>query len=240
MPQGFYYHPRIDHEFLAAHSTGLICATACLKGEVPSAIRESGVEGAVPVLDWYYQVFGREHLYLEVQSHNIPDLDPVNRGIAELSKRFELGMIATNDVHYVNPQDARLQEILLALQTGSLLSDPDRMRMSDENYYLRSPQEMANLFPEWPQAITNTLAIAERCELHLERDHYHLPKFEVPQGYSTSTYLYELCDQGMRERYGDRSADPVYRERLDYELRVISQMGFEAYFLIVWDMLLAA
>ena len=234
--EGFYYHPRIDHDFLAAHSKGLICSTACLKGEVPSAVREKGSEGAVPLLDWYYQVFGKEHLYLEVQSHNIPDLDPVNRGMVELSKRFGLGLIATNDVHYVNPEEARLQEILLALQTGSLLSDPDRMRMSDGNYYLRSPQEMADLFPEWPQAITNTLAIAERCELHLERDHYHLPKFEVPQGYTTATYLQELCDQGMRQRYGEHAADPVYRERLDYELRVINQMGFEAYFLIVWDM----
>jgi DNA polymerase-3 subunit alpha len=233
---GFYYHPRIDHDYLAAHSAGLICSTACLKGEVPTAVREKGIEGAVPVLDWYYQVFGKEHLYLEVQSHNIPDLDPVNRGMLELSKRFGLGVIATNDVHYVTPQEARLQEILLALQTGSLLSDPDRMRMSDDNYYLRSPQEMADLFPEWPQAITNTLAIAERCELHLERDHYHLPKFEVPQGYTTATYLSELCDQGMRQRYGEHATDPVYCERLDFELRVISQMGFEAYFLIVWDM----
>ena len=234
--EGFYYHPRIDHDFLAAHSTGLICATACLKGEVPSAIMESGVEGAVPILDWYYQVFGRQNLYLEVQSHDIPDLDLVNRGMLELSKRFELGMIATNDVHYVNPNEARLQEILLALQTGSLLSDPERMRMSDNNYYLRSSQEMADLFPEWPQAITNTLAIAERCELHLERDHYHLPKFEVPAGYTTATYLRKLCDQGMQERYGGGASDPIYSERLDYELRVINQMGFEAYFLIVWDM----
>ncbi len=234
--KGFYYHPRIDHEFLAAHSAGLICATACLKGEVPTAVREKGVEGAVPVLDWYYQVFGKEHLFLEVQSHNIPDLDPVNRGMMELSKRFGLDVIATNDVHYVNKEEARLQEILLALQTGALLSDTDRMRMSDDNYYLRSPEEMANLFPEWPEAITNTLAIAERCDLHLERDRYHLPKFEVPQGYTTATYLRELCDQGMRERYGESTIDPVYCERLDYELRVIGQMGFEAYFLIVWDM----
>ena len=135
-------------------------------------------------------------------------------------------MIATNDVHYVEPKEARLQEILLALQTGALLSDPDRMRMSDPNYYLRSPQEMASLFPEWPQAITNTLQIAERCELHLERDRYHLPNFEVPAGYTAASYLQELCDQGMRQRYGEHAGDPVYRDRLDYELKVIHSDGF--------------
>jgi DNA polymerase III subunit alpha len=234
--EGFYYHPRIDHEFLAAHSAGLICATACLKGEVPTAVREKGVEGAVPVLDWYYQVFGRDHLFLEVQSHDIAELPAVNRGMAELAKRFNLDMIATNDVHYVEPKEARLQEILLALQTGALLSDSDRMRMSDPNYYLRSPQEMAGLFPDWPQAITNTLQIAERCELHLERDRYHLPNFEVPADYSVPSYLQELCDQGMRQRYGEHAGDPVFRDRLDYELKVIHSMGFDAYFLIVWDM----
>ncbi len=234
--EGFYYHPRIDHEFLAAHSEGLICATACLKGEVPTAIREKGVEVATPVLDWYYQVFGKHNLFLEVQSHDIAELPMVNRGMAELAGRFGLGMIATNDVHYVHPAEARLQEILLALQTGALLSDTDRMRMSDGNYYLRSPQEMSALFPEWPQAIENTLQIAERCELHLERDRYHLPDFEVPQGYSPDSYLRELCEQGMRQRYGEHANDPVYRERLEYELQVIHSMGFDAYFLIVWDM----
>lgn len=234
--EGFYYHPRIDHDYLAAHSSGLICATACLKGEVPTAIREKGLEGAVPILDWYYQVFGKENLFLEVQSHDIPELPAVNRSMAELAGRFGLGMIATNDVHYVEPQEARLQEILLALQTGALLTDADRMRMSDNNYYLRSPQEMSALFPEWPQAISNTLAIAERCDLHLERDRYHLPDFKVPQGYTTETYLKELCEKGMHQRYGDVADDKVHRERLDYELQVIHTMGFDAYFLVVWDM----
>lgn len=234
--EGFYYHPRIDHEFLAAHAEGLICATACLKGEVPAAIRDNGVEAAIPILDWYYQVFGKHNLFLEVQSHDIAELPMVNRAMAELAGRFGLGMIATNDVHYVDPPEARLQEILLALQTGALLSDTDRMRMSDGNYYLRSPQEMSALFPEWPQAIENTLQIAERCELKLERDRYHLPDFEVPQGYSANSYLRELCEQGMRQRYGEHASDPVYRDRLEYELQVIHSMGFDAYFLIVWDM----
>jgi len=187
--EGFYYHPRIDHEYLAANNAGLICATACLKGEVPGAIKEGGLESAIPVMDWYFEVFGRERLFLELQRHSgIPELEPVNQSMQDLARRYNARLIATNDVHYVDQAEARYQEILLALQTGTVITDPTRMRMSDDSYYLRSPAEMTTLFSDLPESITNTLEIAERCSLELEREEYHLPQFEVPAGSTTSAY----------------------------------------------------
>jgi len=234
---GFYYHPRIDHEYLAANNAGLICATACLKGEVPNAIREGGLQAAIPVMDWYMEVFGRERLLLELQRHRgIPELEPVNQSMLELAKRYNARLIATNDVHYVDRAESRYQEILLSLQTGTVLSDPARMRMSDDSYYLRSPAEMSELFADIPQAISNTLEIAERCALTLERDEYHLPQFEVPAGSTIESFLRDLCERGLRERYGEDASRTDVRERLEYELRVIKNMGFETYFLIVWDL----
>ena len=234
--KGFYYHPRVDHDFLATHNEGLICATACLKGEVPAKIMERGLDAAVPVLDWYYEIFGKDRLFIELQQHNIKELADVNRGLIELGKRYQSRFIVTNDVHYVDREDAQYQDVLLALQTGTVMTDPKRMRMSDDSYYLRSPQEMSELFPELPETVTNTLEIAERCNVTLEKKGYHLPKFDVPQGYSTASFLHELCEIGLKQRYGEHIQDEVIRNRLEYELRVIGQMGFEAYFLIVWDL----
>jgi len=139
-------------------------------------------------------------------------------------------------VHYIEKEDARYQDILLAIQTGSLLSDPNRMRMADASYYLRSPEEMARLFAEVPDAVKNTLMIAERCELDLSSSGYHLPHFEVPPGETPQTYLRKLCEEGIKRRYKSASVEQVVRERLDYELRIIHQMGFDTYFLIVWDL----
>lgn len=234
--EGFYYHPRIDHEFLAAHSEGLIATSGCLSAEVPRLIVERGVEYAIPKLDWYYQVFGPDHFFLELQQHNIKELALVNRTLLELRERYQARFVATNDVHYVNRSDARYQDILLAIQTGSLLSDPKRMRMGGDTYYLRSPQEMAELFGEVPGALENTLLIAERCTVDLSSTGYHLPVFEVPQGQTAETYLRQLCLEGMHRRYGARVSDPVVQERLEYELGIIQKMGFDAYFLIVWDL----
>ncbi len=234
--QGFYYHPRIDHEYLAAHADGLICASACLRGEVPALIMERGADSALPALDWYFELFGRDRFFIELQQHAIPELEPVNKTLLGLGQRYDARYVVTNDVHYVDPDEFKLQDILLALQTGNVLSEPNRMRMSDNSYYLRSPQEMAALFPDLPETVSNTLEIAERCNLSLERSGYHLPRFEVPSGYTTATYLRELCEKGLQQRYGQRANDAEVRQRLDYELQVISQMGFEAYFLIVWDL----
>lgn len=234
--EGFYYRPRIDHEYLADHAEGLICTSACLQGEIPVLINQGQLEKAEEKLRWYLDVFGRENFFLELQDHNIPELIKVNRQLIEWSKQYQVDLIATNDVHYVEKEDARYQDILLAIQTGALLNDPKRMRMTGSTYYLRSEQEMAALFPDLPQALTNTVAIAERCHLKLERECYHLPNFEVQEGYNAETYLRMLCERGLQERYGDRADDPEVRERLDYELGIIHTMGFDAYFLIVWDL----
>lgn len=234
--EGFYYNPRIDHEFLAEHHEGLICTTGCLSAEIPEALKEGNVERARKLADWYYEVFGAENFFFELQNHDIPELQAVNRQLIELGKRYNARFIATNDVHYINPEDARLQDVLLCIQTGNLLSEPKRFRMSVDTFYLRSPEEMSRLFADIPEALSNTLLIAERCNVDLTSKGYHLPRFPVPEGYTAETYLRELCEQGLRRRYGARADDPVVRERLEYELKVIHQMGFDAYFLIVWDL----
>jgi len=233
---GFYYYPRIDHEFLADHAEGLICTSGCMSAEIPRTIRDQGLEGVKKKLDWYYQVFGVEHFFLELQQHNIPELGQINRTLLELGPQYRARYVATNDAHYINPEDWRLQDIMLAIQTGSVLTDPNRMRMTDHSYYLRSPEEMAKLFAEVPEALSNTLLIAERCNVDLHTRGYHLPLFEVPQGHTPATYMRQLCEEGLHRRYGNRADDAQVRERLEYELSVISSMGFETYFLIVWDL----
>jgi DNA polymerase-3 subunit alpha len=234
--KGFYYHPRIDKPFLAQHSEGIIASSACLKGEIPTTIMQRGIETAIPLLDWYFDVFGKDRFYLELQRHDIPELEQVNKDLIEIGKRYNARFIATNDVHYVDREDARLQDILLAIQTGAVLTDQNRMRMNGDTYYLRSPQEMAELFSFSPSSITNTVDIAERCNVNLEPSGYHLPLFEVPDGETTQTYLKKLCDKGLKERYGSHADDLEVQERFAYELGVIHKMGFDAYFLIVWDL----
>jgi len=233
---GFYYYPRIDKEFLASHTAGLICSSGCMSAEVPRLIRQGQVDAARRSLDWYYEIFGRENFYFELQQHDTPDLERINRTLLELGPHYNARFIATNDAHYIDPEDAKYQDILLAIQTGALLTDPDRMRMTDGSYYLRSPEEMARLFTEVPESLSNTLAIAERCDLNLDVKNYRLPLFEVPSGQTAETYLRMLCEQGLKLRYGERAGSPEVRSRLDYELGIINKMGFAAYFLIVWDL----
>jgi DNA polymerase-3 subunit alpha len=243
--EGFYYYPRIDKGFLAKHAEGLICSSGCMSAEVPRLLENGQVDAARKTLDYYYEVFGKDNFYLELQQHDIPALETINKNLLDLGHRYDARFIATNDVHYINPEDARLQDILLAIQTGALLVDPDRMRMTDPSYYLRSPEEMSRLFAEVPQALANTLLVAERCNVNLEVENYRLPKFEVPEGYTAETYLQSLCADGAARRYGERAdsseASPralsrAVRTRLEYELGVIHEMGFDAYFLIVWDL----
>jgi DNA polymerase-3 subunit alpha len=237
---GFYYNPRVDKDFLASHAEGLIATTGCMAAEVPRLIENGRIDEARRQLDWYYDVFGKENFFMELQQHNIQELHDLNRKLMEMGPRYEAHYVATNDVHYINPEDARLQDILLAVQTGSLLSDPNRMRMSDPSYYLRTPQEMQRLFADVPEALSNTLLIAERCNVDLSFKGYHLPVFSVPEGHTTGSYLRSLCEAGLEHRYGSRASDPVVRTRLDYELGIIQNMGFEAYFLIVWDLCMVA
>jgi DNA polymerase-3 subunit alpha len=234
--EGFYYNPRIDHEFLASHSEGLICSSACMAGELPRLIVERGEDATRKAMKWYFDLFGRDRFFLELQDHKIPELPKINQTLIKLGKEFNARYIVTNDSHYINQQDARLQDILLAIQTGKLLSDPTRFRMSDDSYYLRSADEMAALFPDIPEAVQSTLEIAERCNVEIEQGKYHLPNFSVPEGFTPSSYLHMLCEEGFKRRYGERAKDESIRKRFDYELKVIDEMGFAAYFLIVWDL----
>ncbi len=234
--EGFYYRPRIDHDFLAAHCEGLISTTGCMSGEVPRAIQHGNESRAIELLDWYYEVFGPDRFFLELQEHDVPKLKDVNSKLYELSNRYNGRFVATNDVHYVNREDADLQDILLCIQTGSVRADPDRMRMTDESFYLRTPDEMKRLFGSVSGALENSLLIAERCNVDLGFKGYQLPDFKVPEGKTADGYLKDLCETGLRKRFGARSDDPEIRERLEYELGVIHQMGFDTYFLIVWDL----
>ena len=234
--KGFYYYPRFDKELLAQHSEGIIATSACLKGEVPTKVLERGDGEAQKALDWYMEVFGPDRFYLELQRHDIQELEEVNRALVRFKNRYNAKFVATNDVHYVDPKDAYSHEVLLAIQTGTVLSNPNRMKMSTNSYYLRPPSEMAELFSDYPEALSTTMEIAERCNVNLDKRGYHLPLFQVPEGYSTETYLRELCDIGLREKYQGRADDPEIRSRLDYELSIIHKMGFDAYFLIVWDL----
>ncbi|MEN6411046.1 MAG: DNA polymerase III subunit alpha, partial [Anaerolineaceae bacterium] len=233
---GFYYYPRIDHEFLAQHSEGLIATSGCMAAEVPRTIMREGADAARAKLDWYYNVFGKDNFFLELQEHNIKELPEINKALVSLGPRYEARFVATNDTHYIDPSDARLQDVLLSIQTGSLLSDPNRFRMSDNSYYLRSPEEMQRLFGDVPEALTNTLLVAERCNVDLSSKGYHLPVFPVPEGETAESFLHKLCEEGLHRLYGEHADDPKVRERLNYELGIIHQMGFDAYFLIVWDL----
>ncbi len=236
--EGYYYRPRIDHDYLAAHAEGLICTTGCLAAEVPKAIQNGNHEQATKLLDYYYEVFGHDNFFFELQDHEIPELREVNKGLIDLAKRYNGQFVATNDTHYVDQSDAKLHDVMLCIQTRSVLNDPKRMRMSCDTYYLRSPEEMHKLFGHIDGAMENSLLIAERCEVNLDSDGYHLPLFDVPPEYlDAANYLLALCDQGLQERVSpDWREKPDYVERLEYELGVINRMGFDAYFLIVWDL----
>ena len=233
---GFYYYPRIDHDFLAAHSEGLICTSGCMSAEIPRSLLDDKPEEAVRRMNWYYDVFGKDNFFIELQQHNIKEITDLNKKLLEMGMRYSAKYVATNDVHYINQEDSRLQDILLAIQTQTVLTDPDRMRMSDDSYFLRTPQEMTRLFAEVPESLSNTLLIAERCNVDLGFKGYHLPDFPVPEGHTVGSYLRHLCEVGAGKRYGDRAASQQVRERIDYELGVVHKMGFDAYFLIVWDL----
>ncbi|MEI8132152.1 MAG: DNA polymerase III subunit alpha [Leptolinea sp.] len=233
---GFYYYPRIDRDLLALHSEGLIATTGCMASEISRTILDQGEEAARKKLDWYYEIFGAENFFMELQQHNIPEIETLNKTLLSLGPRYKARYVATNDVHYIDQSDSRLQDVLLAIQTNTKLNDPKRMRMTDPSYYLRTPQEMQNLFSMAPEALSNTLMIAERCNVDLSPKEYHLPVFPVPQGFSAESYLRHLCEEGLQRRYEQRTTDPKVRERLEYELGIIHNMGFDAYFLIVWDL----
>ncbi|HQF79820.1 MAG TPA: DNA polymerase III subunit alpha [Flexilinea sp.] len=235
--EGYYYHPRIDHEYLAEHAEGLIATSGCMAAELPRMIINGESEAAKAQLDWYLQVFGRENFYIELQDHDVPEIKKLNNVLLRLGKEYDIPFVATNDTHYVDPEDWKYQDIMLAIQTGAKLTDSNRFRMSDKSYYLRSPEEMEKLFGYIPGAIENTLAIAERCNVDLSSKGHHLPIFPLETGETAESELRKLCEIGLKEKYGDRvDREPVIRERMEKELGIIHQMGFDAYFLIVQDL----
>lgn len=233
--EGFYYRPRVDKEFLARHAEGLIALSACGSGEIPRLIQERQLDQAREAAVWYRDVFGPDGFYLELQYHEgLPQFADINRALVDIARELNIPLVATNDVHYIHARDAYAQEVLLCLQTNAVMSDPDHMNMGDNSFYVKDGDEMAALFPDWPEALENTLRIAEACNVTIEFGHYHLPPFDVPEGFTPQTYLAKLVEEGLAERYP--GVPPHVRERMEYELRVIHEMGFDTYFLIVWDL----
>jgi DNA polymerase-3 subunit alpha len=234
--EGFYYRPRIDREFLAEHSQGLIATTGCLAGELPRLLMRGQEKLAYERLGWWVDVFGRDRFLVELQEHNISELTQANRQLIQWAREFNLKLIATNDVHYIRRQDARYHDVLLCVQTGELVNQQKRMRMSDDSYYLKDYAEMMALFGELPESLLNTLAVAEMCQVDLDFQGYHLPPFDVPDGYDAGSYLRYLVEVGLTKRFGDRAAEPGIQARKEHELKIIHDMGFDTYFLIVWDL----
>lgn len=231
---GYYYRPRIDKEFLAANSKDIIVTSGCLAAEIPNAILNDKEQLAHSAIDWYLQVFG-DNFYLEVQPRtNSPQQEQVNKWIINAGKRYNIPVIATTDAHYVRKEDADVHDTLLCIQTGAFKTQVERMRFDEPSYYLKSTEEMFGDFKHNPEVVTNTLAIAEKCNVNLKTKGYHLPNYALPEGYTYETFLRELTERGMRWRYGD-DITPERRERLDYELGLIHQMGFDTYFIVVWD-----
>ncbi|SHF25321.1 DNA polymerase III catalytic subunit, DnaE type [Thermoanaerobacter uzonensis DSM 18761] len=231
--EGFYYKPRVDREFLKEHSEGLIALTACLAGEVPSYILRGEYEKAKEAALFYDSVFGRGNFYLELQDHGILEQQKVNKELIKLSKETGIPLVATNDVHYLEKKDAKAHEVLLCIQTGKTIDDEDRMSFPTDEFYLKSPQEMENLFSCCKEAIENTEKIADMCNVEFEFNKTKLPKYDLPEGVDSYEYLRKLCYEGLYKRYKNPSKEVI--ERLDYELSVIKQMGYVDYFLIVWD-----
>jgi len=231
--EGFYYRPRIDKEILAQRSKGLIGLSACLKGEIPVLLQEKRFNDALKAADTFLNIMGKDNFYLELQSNLIPEQDEVNAGLIKISRELSIPLVATNDVHYLNKNNASAHEALLCIQTQTTLDDPNRMRFQTDEFYFKSPQEMKAAFKEAPQAIANSIAIAQRCNLELDFSKVHLPKYTPPNGEDKYEFLKRLCRSGLEEKF-EKTA-PEINERLEHELTIIKDMGFISYFLIVWD-----
>ena len=238
--EGYYYKPRVDMELLQEYHEGIIALSACLAGEVQRYIQKGLVDEAKKEALKYQDCFGKGNYFLELQDHGLPEQKLVNTTLLQMSRELDIPMVVTNDVHYTYADDVKPHDILLCLQTGKKLSDEDRMRYEGGQYYVKSEEEMKGLFPYAWEAVENTQRIADRCHVEIEFGVTKLPKFDVPEGYNSWTYLNKLCYDGLKERYGDENAPAgetgqTLKERLDYELNVIQTMGYVDYFLIVWD-----
>ena len=230
--EGFYIKPRIDLNLLREHSEGLIALSACLAGEIPKRLLNGDYAGAKEYALTMRDIFGEEDFYLELQDHGIAEQTEVNRGLLRLHNETGIPLVCTNDAHYLRKEDAESHDVLLCIQTGKTVDDENRMRYEPRNFYLRSTEEMEQLFSAYPEAVENTQRIADRCQLEFTFGKYHLPEFQLPPGYTSSQYLRKLCEEGFVARYGENGA---YHKQLDYELAMIEKMGFTDYFLIVSD-----
>ena len=231
--EGFYYKPRVDKEVLRKYHKGIICTSACLAGEVQKYIQRGMYEEACRSAREYEEIFGKGNFFLELQDHGLPEQKQVNQALLRMSRELGIELVATNDIHYTYAEDVKPHDILLCLQTGKRLSDEDRMRYEGGQYFVKSPEEMARLFPYALQALENTQKIADRCNVEIEFGVTKLPKYDVPDGYTSWEYLNKMCWDGFTERYPND--DGHLRDQLTYELSIIQKMGYVDYFLIVWD-----
>ena len=232
--RGFYYRPRVDYRLLEKYSGGLIALSACLSGDLPKLLLDGRDNEARQVAQKYLDIFGRGNFFVELQDHGIPEEKQVLPRLVKLAREMDIPLVVTNDCHYLTADDADAQEVLMCIQTGKTLSDPNRMKMTTRELYVKSEEEMRALFPNFPDAIENTAKIAARCNVEFDFSTTHLPRFPLPEGETDAlAYLRALCEKGLKERYGEGREDA--RERMEYELGVISGMGYVDYFLIVWD-----
>ncbi len=232
--EGFYYKPRIDFELLGEHAEGLICSSACLAGELPQFLMLHKYDEAKKAAERFLGLFGEENYFLELQDHGIPEQKPVNEGLAQIGKELGIRLIATNDCHYTDKEDAYAHEVLLCIQTGKTMDDESRMRFGTNEFYFKSQDEMERIFADYPDAIYNTQALADMCDVELELNNPVLPVFDVPKGHSLDSYMKEIVYQGAKERFPE-GLDEKHTEQIEYELSIITSMGFSGYFLIVWD-----
>ena len=231
---GYYYKPRIDLEILEKYSEGLVCLSACLAGSVNQALLNGQNEKAEEIALWHKRVFGEDY-YIEIQNNGIKEQVLANQKLVQLARKLDIPLVATNDAHYLKREDAYNHEVLLCIQTGKRMSDEDRMKFDTEELYVKSPEEMIDYFKAFPDAIENTVKIAEKCNVEFEFGHTILPNYEVPDGFETHyDYLEHLCKEGMKKRYGENIPEE-YQKRAEYELGVIKKMGYVDYYLIVWD-----
>ena len=242
--EGFYYRPRIDKEILAKHTEGLIALSSCMKGEVQRLILKGQEEEAYKSASFYKELMGERRFYLEIQDHGIPEQKDINKTIIEMAKRLSIPLVATNDCHYMDKSDAEAHEVLLCIQTGKTVNDPKHMKFTTDQFYFKSPEEMKLLFKEVPEAISNTLEIADRCNLEIRFDQIHLPRYDIPSDSTLDGYLRDMAIHGLEKRLkqwsvvsGQLSEEirEMYFKRLESELKIIKAMGYSGYFLIVWD-----
>jgi len=231
--EGFYYKPRVDKEQLKEYSAGLICLSSCLAGEISTLIQQRHFEKARQAAGEYKEIFGADNFFLELQDHGLREEKEVNTHLVKLSEKLDIPLVATNDVHYLEQDDAQLHDVLLCIQTGKDVSDEDRMEFPNDQFYFKSPEEMEKLFADYPSSLENTVEIAERCQLDFDFDQTLLPDYQVPEGETLESYLQKLAYQGAEEKYGEITSK--VEDRLEYELEIINQMGYPAYFLIVRD-----